>query len=423
MLKQIYLNQITNFSQKQFKALIIFWFGFTIYILFYILNNIGHINWRIAELVQDAGLMLLIPSAIYLCNLEIKNSYLAVIFSIYCLWLVLIIFRGIDLNITSLRSILINADYGIFIYFAPLILLFPLNINFYKLLFNVIVVFGVFFLLYSFLFMRDLLDRSFENQNVIEYFAKSLGIPCGFILLTYKYHSTKKNIFALIVMIVSLLFSIYKARRGLSFICLSILLSFYFLYLIDTKNKILILYLSVLALLLGALYTTSIYQVNKKGLFGFMYERGDSDTRTGVEVCFYNDMNDKDWLIGKGFKGEYFCPSIDIDRESDYRDLIETGYLQIILKGGIISLVLFLLIAIPAIFLGLFYSKNMLSKASSIWILISLISLYPATVNTFNLHFLIFWMSVGICYSKDIRYLPDSLLKESIKKRFQFIKA
>ena len=377
-------------------------------------------NWKIAELVQDAGLMLLIPSAFYLFNLKIENSYLAITFSIYCVWLVLIIFRGIHLSVSAIRPILLNADYGIFIYFAPLILLFPLNINFYKIIFNVIVVFGVFFLLYNFLFIRDLLDRSFETQNVIEYFAKSLGIPCGFILLTYKYHSTKKNIFALAVMIISLLFSIYKARRGLSFICFSLLLSFYFIYLIDTKNKILILYLTVLAILLAALYTTSIYQVNKKGLFGFIYERGDTDTRTGVEVCFYNDMSDKDWLIGKGLNGEYFCPAVDIDRESDYRNLIETGYLQIILKGGIISLIFLLLIAIPAVILGLFYSKNMLSKASSIWIFISLLSLYPATVSTFNLHFLIFWMSVGICYSKTIRYLPDNYIKESIKKGFQF---
>jgi hypothetical protein len=68
--------------------------------------------------------------------------------------------------------------------------------------------------------------------------------------------------------------------------------------------------------------------------------------------------------------------------------------------------------AVPAMFKGLFYSKNILSKAAGIWILLWLTDLYPATINTFTLNYLLVWISVAICYSKTIRNMPDSAIKE-----------
>jgi hypothetical protein len=97
---------------------------------------------------------------------------------------------------------------------------------------------------------------------------------------------------------------------------------------------------------------------------------------------------------------------------SIYRRGIETDYLTIILKGGIISLGLMLLIVIPAIIKGLFQSKNLISKAAAIWIFFYLIDLYPSPVTAFSLNYLLVWISVGICYSKEMRGLSDIKIKE-----------
>src|SRR5690606_25872335 len=102
--------------------------------------------------------------------------------------------------------------------------------------------------------------------------------------------------FALAVMVISLLFSIYKARRGLSFICITILMASYFVYLKNAKNKILTLYLSIFAIILGYYYVTAIYDIKNNNLLSFIAERGDQDTRTGVELYFYDDMKTIDWL-------------------------------------------------------------------------------------------------------------------------------
>ena len=296
---------------------------------------------------------------------------------------------------------------------APVILLFPKNVTFYKKLFDIIIILGVFFFICNILFIRDLLSRSSETQNIIELFAWNLAMPSGFILLTYKYHSNKKKLFALAALVLALLFSIYKARRGLSTILSSILIFSLFIYLFSTKQKVLAIYLSALSICSGLLYANSIYNINNNKLLSFIAQRGVEDTRTGVELYFYNDMQIKDWIIGRGIYGEYYCPGIDQD--SDYRNLIETGYLQIILKGGLIRLFSFLLIAVPAVFLGLFYSKNLLAKASSVWIIIVLIAMYPATVESFSLEYILVWVCVGICYSKSIRKLSDDELTELFK--------
>jgi hypothetical protein len=125
-------------------------------------------------------------------------------------------------------------------------------------------------------------------------------------------------------------------------------------------------------------------------------------------------MKTTDWIIGKGMLGEYYCPGIDSGDGTftAYRGVIETGYLQMILKGGILSLLLYLLIIIPAIIKGVFYSKNILSKAAGIWVFLSLIDLYPATVTAFSMQYLLVWISIGICYSKEIRNMPESTVVE-----------
>lgn len=168
-------------------------------------------------------------------------------------------------------------------------------------------------------------------------------------------------------------------------------------------------------LISGLYYASTIYNINNNKLFGFISKRGEEDTRTPVELYFYSDFKKIDWLIGRGINGEYFCPDIDQDQITDYRSYIETGYLEFILKGGIIYLAIYLLILIPAVILGLFNSKNIFSKAAALWIVISFISIYPSTVNTFSLNYLLIWISVGICYSEKIRRLADEEIEFLLK--------
>jgi len=411
------LNEDFYANRWHLSFLYFFFLGVIAYSSIYIIKGRFILSQRMGDVLQFGVTLGLLFFAASIIKFKIKNQYLKPIFSIYLLWSITVILRGISLNPKDLIPLLLDGNYGILLYFAPLVLLFPKSLTFYKRLFDAIILLGVVFLLFTFLYRHDLTDRSKETQDSIEYLSKILALPCGFILLTYKYHSKTRILFALLVMSIAVLFSIYKARRGLSFILMSNLFLAYFLYILNTRKKVLAIYLSVLVLISGALYATSIYNINNNKLLNMMADRAEDDSRTGVELYFYNDMNTKDWIIGRGVNGEYYCPIFSPDEvTSDYRNLIETGYLQIILKGGLIRLILFLLIAIPAIFLGLFSSKNLLAKASAFLIAIGIMSLYPATVESFNMQYILFWISIGVCYSSQIRSIPDNRIQEEFNK-------
>jgi hypothetical protein len=275
------------------------------------------------------------------------------------------------------------------------------------------VIFGIFYIVYDIFFIKDLLyrfGRNLTSQAIVEYFSKTLSIPSGFLLLTYIYHSNKRKLFALFLIILTFLLALIRARRGMMFMALSILIVSYIIYFLSNKVRLINIFLSVILASFIFVYGASIYNKNKTGLFGFFEARKNESTRKGVELYFYRDMNTKDWIIGKGINGSYYCPGVD-SAFTVYRYGIETDYLSIILKGGIISLMLLLLIAIPAIFKGLFYSKNILSKAAGIWILFYLGDLYPVPVTNFTLNYLLVWISIGICYSDEIRSMSESSIK------------
>lgn len=402
-------------SLRESRYLDFFWGGFILFTFSYTLGATGHVNFILFQVFQIIGLILIIFPLIFFINFKIEDKYLRTLFIIYCCWLLTLILRGVLYfsDYDYLKNFLLDPSYGGMLYCAPLLLVFPRKLAAYKKMFDVLFIFCVAYLIYDIFFLRDLLNsdwQSLQSQAVVE-LSSDISFPCGFLLLTYAYHTNFKKMAALAAIVLTLLFSIIRARRGLILMTSGIIIASYLLYYFTSKRKTLVIYVSILAIILSSIYVLAMYKPNKN-IFGGIMERGVEDTRTGVERYFYADMQLKDWIIGRGINGEYYCPGIEMDRATSNRSVIETGYLQTILKGGIISLGLFLLMAIPAIINGLFYSKNLLSKAAAIWIFLALMSMYPATVNTFTLRYLLVWISIGMCYSKKIRGLSDAVLKE-----------
>lgn len=408
------VNQIL-LLKKQARSLNLFWLGFLIYSVGSILGVSKYVNIKACEAFQVLGLISIVAGSVYLIQAKIMNRYLKVIFTVYMIWLLIIIIRGIQFNYTFAKDFLFGDGNGGLKYFVPLILVFPSNFVFYRKIFDVIIVAAIFYLALDAVFVRNLISSGRDPlaQRMVESVAE-IGIPAGFILLTYRYHSFMRYLFALGIIMVTLLFTVIRARRGLIFITSSILIFSYLLYLVNSNRKFLVIYLSILLMSLGALYVSNLYKINNAKLFGFLANRRDEDSRTGVELYFYDDMKPRDWIIGKGMTGQYFCPNIEEDQLTNFRNIIETGYLQLILKGGLVSLGLLLMITMPAFMKGLFYSKNILSKGCGIWIFSFMINLYPQNAVAFNLSYLLVWVSIGICFSKRIRNMSNDEIKNWI---------
>lgn len=408
----------SSLDRKSNQRINIFWLGFIIYTIAYTISTTDFVNNKICIAFQVLGLFLFIPPLFSLLRFKFDNKYAKNIFILYLGWVLLIILRGFLFDYEFLKRMFFDAYEGIFLYFVPLVLLFPRNLTFYKKIFNVIAILGIIYIIFDIIFVKTLLNpdpMDNTSQGAAEFFSKNLSIPCGFLLLTFFYHSNRKKYLASFIILLTLVIAVVRARRALTFMCLTIFIFGIFVYYYANKGKILKILTFLMLVAFFSYIGFQVFNKNKNGIFSLITERADEDTRTGVELYFYADMNTKDWIIGKGINGQYFNPGIDSD--FNYRNGIETDYLNIILKGGIVSLSLLLLIAIPAIYKGVFTSKNILSKAAGLWILLWILNLYPAPVTKFTLNYMLVWVSIGICYSSKIRNMPEIELKTYFKQR------
>lgn len=407
MSKSVYPDY-SSLNQRELKALNYFWFGFLLYTLSYTILSAGFLTYRIWQPIQFIGLLTFISSSFFLIQYKFENTYLKVVYTLYIIWLFTVIFRGFNFSSEFVKFMMFEDYLGIFPYFTPLILLFPKNLFTYKKLFNIIIILGVAYFVLDAMFIRDLINRDVSNvlsRNILEMFSRHLALASTFLILAYSYQSRNVKIMAWGVVVLTALFALIRARRGMLFLYVNAIAFSLIIYLSQSKKKIVVVMISLLSILLITIYGLQFF--NNSSLFQSFKSRVDEDTRSGVEECFRSDMTTTDWIIGKGIAGRYYCPGVDPNSLTGYRSVIETDYENIILKGGIISLSLLLLITIPAAVKGIFYSKNILSKAAGFWILAWLLSLYPATGVVFTINYLIVWMAVGICYSKKIRSVPE----------------
>jgi hypothetical protein len=267
------------------------------------LSLIGH--ERLFQMIELVSLLIIFWGIISLISFKIENRYLQIIYTLYGLWFLFLFVLGIQSFSAKefLLYFLLNPLYGGTLYLVPAILLFPKNLIFYKKTFDVIFLFCIIYIFYDLISIRDLISSDQANLVSLDRVETSfdLGISCAFLLLTYKYHSNKRILLAIVTILLLLFFAVVRARRGLILMTSVIILSSYLLYVFYSKKKILVFYFSILLITAGALYAANIYNIQKNRIFSFVAERGEEDTRTGVELYFYADMKPTDWIIGRKY--------------------------------------------------------------------------------------------------------------------------
>lgn len=399
----------------------LFWIGFILYAASFSLSATDKVSFIIVNLLQVIALGMILPSAVLLMEFKIENAYLRGIFILYFFWLLTVVLRGITFDYESVKQMLFNPIRGVLHYFIPLVLLFRKSFSFYRRLFDAIYILGFIYLVFSLLVVKEIISPSsyYLSQGIVEDFSQHLSFASGFILLTFLYHSKSRNLFAVFIVFLTFLFAVLRARRGLMFMSFSMLFFAFIVYQYVNKTKVINMVLSIFLVLLLSYMAMKVYQDNRKDTFGLLTERIGDDTRSEVERYFYSDFKTKDWLIGRGMNGQYFCPGVEDGegRVSVYRGVIETGYLQIILNGGIISLFLLVIIAIPGLIKGIFTSNNLLSKAAGIWIVLFFLYAYPGGPSIFTLNYALVWFSIGICYSEKIRKMSDADILVLLKSK------
>lgn len=340
-------------------------------------------------------------------------TYFTFIVTIYLLWQALIFLRGnfTDLTYFDFKQILLDLNYGGFVLFIPIIAYLPFKLIMLKKLFEIIAVMGIVFLVLAFFNFPILLNpdlTDLDSLGMVEAYAKYLVFPIGILAMNFDLLSKRYKVLVIITLLSILFIAVFRARRGLILIQLSIISISFILYFVKSNRKLGILFSSIFLLLFLVTYFSSNTDLLELSFLENISERGFENTRNYVENCFFKDMTSMDWVVGKGFNAGYHCPGIDDAIFKDgIRTVIETDFLQLIMVGGVINLFLLFLCILPALYLGLFDSNNIMVKSFVLWVFIWMISLYPANVYSLNLYHISVWICVGFCYSKSFRKLSQ----------------
>lgn len=407
-------NSVYN-EKKEEKYIILFLTGLALYCMGYLLRRIGEETDIIRQPLQYGGFIILAIAAYKSIHLK-KNHYSTYIkcsVILLLLWHIYTILHNFSITPESLMTYF--QPYFFFHLFVPLIVFFPTDKLVHYFIRWGLLCIPLFFIL-SVLFIIPL----FKNQPFSEQFVWVLCTGPAFLYLISPYLRSKHVLYAGIVTALGVLIASIMARRNIMltygnfFICGTLIL-----FIIKAKRHTQEKTIGLLLFFIGSIMAYTFFSSGDLGVFQKIHDRMTVDNRGELFLSFIEDMSTTDWIFGKGIDGTYYAPGIDVPNDdtiesSDDRHLIECGYLQVILKGGIINLILLLNIFLYAIYVGFFKSKNKLCKIAGTVIILWLIDMLPWGMPALDFRYLLVWICSAICINKDIRNFSE----EQITKYF-----
>lgn len=348
-------------------------------------------------------------------DFHFESQYFKYIFYIFFTYQFIIFFRGI-FNINDFLSIVRQGPI-LWTLFIPFFVFFDKSLYQIRKLFNVLYAFAVLFLILNIVSPSLLLNRQ-TAQSFIPIFA----IGCGFLLLNAKYLSNRKVTISFFVLLISALSYTYLARRSAAFTLYGFLFVGSIFNILNKSRKFVFKLLPVL--IIGGAFIFLIPNSLSSSLLKKMDERLFEDTRTALFDEFYAQMNDY-MIFGKGMNGTYYYPMEESVQDDGtvysavtYRNIIENGYLQLYLSGGILHIILFILVLLPASIMGILNSSNAFTRACGTMILLWLIDMFLYGLPTFSIHYILIWICAGFCFKTSLRQKSDSEIIDGLNGNY-----
>jgi len=216
---------------------------------------------------------------------------------------------------------------------------------------------------------------------------------------------------------VTIVVTSFTNRAGIMRILFSYLIIVIYYIILNIKLNKKLINIIIFCVLMSPLYF--IYQgINGENIFqvlsednvqGTGQENLIADTRTDLYDEVLQDMQiSKTFIFGKGINGGYVSDSFDTFN----RTAAEVGFLQILLKSGIVGFLIYMALFISAIFKALNKSKNLFMKYLGLLLSFYVLMFFMENILAFNLFNIIIWIVVGMCHSERLRDLNDEEIRE-----------
>lgn len=316
------------------------------------------------------------------------------------------------LNFKGMINAHLFAPTYILCYFMPIVALIPANYYSFDKIVQYSIIGSIFFVLFVTININTILQESlvaaitgvFEEESGVLIILE-LGVIFAFVILCKSYIKPKTWYINALSLFVALGITVLCARRGGVVIILLIFLIYFWLNLQSKKTFFSKFGVLLIVLLISVVF---ISMFSDSSVFGYLRERGVEDSRSHIDQAIMEQLSPWEKIFGRGLNGRYY---FYLPQEADYRDGwrygTETGFFNIVLKGGFLMAFTYILVLLIPALKGVFKSNNLLCKAGGAYILLSLFELYPHGWLTFNIKFLIIWMCVAICSSAAIRRKSD----------------
>lgn len=256
-----------------------------------------------------------------------------------------------------------------------------------------------------------------DDSTSIRNLSNDIFIGFGMVLcMTWSMLYSKKlnAIILLATLVVFFLISVLGGGRGGSvtaFCYILIFLYFYYKYQRSNGGFILRRFWSI-ALIFAFAYGL-VYLYQNTTLFDFLIYRSfeghdvnsglRSSSREGFMQFMVNDFNNHplSWIFGRGVNGTF-----DIGGGAR-RHTLEWGFMWLILKGGILYLLFYVVVLYKTFKKGFFHSNNVLSKSLAVLCLAQVLLLIPFGVPAVTVQFLLVWHSVRLLNTPEFVSLTD----------------
>lgn len=301
-------------------------------------------------------------------------------------------------------------------YLMPLLLFIPIEEYDFRplvtasVIISVIVIVSYIFVYKQIIIGSVLMAKGFYTEGFELYkFYGQLYINVAIIALCRRYVTSGVWLLNTIALILTLLINVFAARRGNTAIMSAVLVFdlYFFIKSLSKRYRI----LSTFGL--GVFVAIAVWMSINSPSFRYIQERGLEDNRSYIDKALMDQMTDTQLIFGKGLNGRYyFNLNQSYDYLDGYRYVSETGYYNLILKGGYLLTWVYILMMLYPAYLGLFKSNNLLCRALAFLMVLSLLELFPFGHLMFNLKFMVLWMGIAMNSCEGIREMDNDEIYE-----------
>jgi hypothetical protein len=145
-----------------------------------------------------------------------------------------------------------------------------------------------------------------------------------------------------------------------------------------------------------------------------------ADTRTFLyEETLQTLSKRNSYLIGEGGAGSYES-IFNFDFLLDQRRFgTEVGFLNVILHGGVVGVLLYFVVLSLASYYGVFVSKNWFSKSLGAALACRWCVFFIEDPTAFDMNMFFLWLGIGLSFSKAVRSMSDKEIRQLFRPVFR----